>query len=73
MQARVLGPTGRRRLSSTRSPATSSSASGAPSGFASRHEILVDLENLGDENYRGISWGLDAPGRGVFVRYSLRF
>jgi hemoglobin/transferrin/lactoferrin receptor protein len=41
--------------------------------FASRHEIQVDLENLGDENYRGISWGLDAPGRGAFVRYSLRF
>jgi hemoglobin/transferrin/lactoferrin receptor protein len=41
--------------------------------FASRHEILVDLENLGDENYRGISWGLDAPGRGAYVRYSLRF
>jgi len=41
--------------------------------FATRHEILVDLENLGDENYRGISWGLDAPGRGAYVRYSLRF
>ena len=41
--------------------------------FAARHEILVDLENLGDESYRGISWGLDAPGRGAYVRYSLRF
>ena len=41
--------------------------------FASRHEIRVDLENLGDESYRGISWGLDAPGRGAYVRYSLRF
>jgi hemoglobin/transferrin/lactoferrin receptor protein len=41
--------------------------------FASGHEILVDLENLGDESYRGISWGLDAPGRGAYVRYSLRF
>jgi outer membrane receptor protein involved in Fe transport len=41
--------------------------------FASRHEIQVDLENLGDESYRGISWGLDAPGRGAYVRYSLRF
>jgi hemoglobin/transferrin/lactoferrin receptor protein len=41
--------------------------------LATRHEILFDLENLGDENYRGISWGLDAPGRGVYVRYALRF
>jgi hemoglobin/transferrin/lactoferrin receptor protein len=26
-----------------------------------------------DRNYRGISWGLDAPGRGVFARYAVRF
>jgi hemoglobin/transferrin/lactoferrin receptor protein len=37
------------------------------------HELLVDLENLTDENYRGISWGMDAPGRGVSVRYGVRF
>jgi outer membrane receptor protein involved in Fe transport len=37
------------------------------------HEVLVDLENLGDENYRGISWGLDAPGLGIAVRYIARF
>ncbi|MGB2715015.1 MAG: TonB-dependent receptor [Vicinamibacterales bacterium] len=38
-----------------------------------KHELLVDLENLGDENYRGISWGVDAPGRGLSVRYVARF
>ena len=38
-----------------------------------KHELLVDLENLGDENYRGISWGVDAPGRGISVRYVARF
>jgi hemoglobin/transferrin/lactoferrin receptor protein len=38
-----------------------------------RHEIFVDAENLTDENYRGISWGMDAPGVGVNVRYILRF
>jgi hemoglobin/transferrin/lactoferrin receptor protein len=38
-----------------------------------RHELLVDLENLGDENYRGISWGVDGPGRGVSLRYVARF
>jgi hemoglobin/transferrin/lactoferrin receptor protein len=37
------------------------------------HTVLVDAENLGDENYRGISWGMDAPGRGISVRYRVRF
>jgi hemoglobin/transferrin/lactoferrin receptor protein len=38
-----------------------------------RHELLVDLENLTDETYRGISWGIDGPGRGVSIRYVARF
>jgi hemoglobin/transferrin/lactoferrin receptor protein len=38
-----------------------------------RSELRIDLENLTDENYRGISWGVDAPGRGVSVRYITRF
>jgi hemoglobin/transferrin/lactoferrin receptor protein len=37
------------------------------------HTVMVDAENLGDENYRGISWGMDAPGRGLAVRYLYRF
>jgi hemoglobin/transferrin/lactoferrin receptor protein len=41
--------------------------------FGGSHEVLFDLENLGDENYRGVSWGLDAPGRGIYLRYALRF
>ena len=40
---------------------------------AGRHEVVVDLENLSDENYRGLSWGMDAPGRGVSVRYGVKF
>ena len=38
-----------------------------------RHELLLDAENLTDENYRGPSWGIDAPGRGFFLRYIARF
>jgi hemoglobin/transferrin/lactoferrin receptor protein len=38
-----------------------------------RQELAVDLENLTDRNYRGISWGMDAPGRSLGVRYSVRF
>jgi hemoglobin/transferrin/lactoferrin receptor protein len=41
--------------------------------FGGRHQILVDFQNLTDENYRGISWGIDAPGRGVYLRYGLDF
>jgi len=37
------------------------------------HEVVVDLENLNDENYRGISWGMDAPGFGVSVKYLVKF
>lgn len=37
------------------------------------HQVLVTVDNLGDRNYRGISWGVDAPGRGVSVKYIARF
>ena len=47
---------------------------GLRAGFRSgAHELIVDAENLNDKNYRGISWGMDAPGRGVAVKYLLRF
>ncbi|MBY0493236.1 MAG: TonB-dependent receptor [Cyanobacteria bacterium] len=38
-----------------------------------KHELLIDAENLNDKNYRGISWGIDAPGRGITVKYVARF
>jgi outer membrane receptor protein involved in Fe transport len=38
-----------------------------------KHELVVDFENIGDKNYRGLSWGMDAPGRGVSIRYGLKF
>jgi hemoglobin/transferrin/lactoferrin receptor protein len=37
-----------------------------------RHELLLDFENLTDQNYRGISWGMDAPGRSVSLPYAAR-
>jgi hemoglobin/transferrin/lactoferrin receptor protein len=37
------------------------------------HSITVDAENLTDEGYRGISWGMDGAGRGISVRYSVSF
>ena len=41
--------------------------------FGERHLVTVDIENINDKNYRGISWGMDAPGRSFGVRYSYRF
>ena len=37
------------------------------------HSIVIDAENLTDESYRGISWGMDGAGRGLSVRYSVSF
>ena len=41
--------------------------------FNERSEVLVDLENIFDKSYRGISWGIDGGGRGVTVRFHHRF
>jgi len=38
-----------------------------------QHAVLVDAENLTNESYRGISWGMDGSARGVTVRYQLKF
>jgi hemoglobin/transferrin/lactoferrin receptor protein len=38
-----------------------------------RHNFIVELENLTDENCRGIAWGLDAPGRGISIAYLAGF
>ncbi len=37
------------------------------------HDVALDLENINDKNYRGISWGMDAPGRSFGFRYNYRF
>lgn len=71
IQARVLGSAGAAPLyAAVAGYAVFGIRAGARVG---RHELLVDAENLGDRNYRGVSWGVDAPGRGVFLRYSVRF
>jgi hemoglobin/transferrin/lactoferrin receptor protein len=37
------------------------------------HKVVLDAQNLTDKNYRGPSWGMDAPGRGVFVGYRVDY
>lgn len=44
---------------------------GVPLG--SRTEVLADLYNLGDRNYRGVGWGVDGLGRGVVLKVRHRF
>ncbi len=73
VQVRVLGPSG---AAAPLVPELSGYAVFGVRGalrLGTHHEVLVDLENIGDRNYRGISWGLDAPGRGLFLRYVVRF
>jgi outer membrane receptor protein involved in Fe transport len=41
--------------------------------FGERSEVLFDFENIGDKQYRGISWGVDGAGRGVTLRYRYKF
>jgi outer membrane receptor protein involved in Fe transport len=44
-------------------------------GFRVRehHEFILGFENIGDRNYRGVNWGIDAPGRSFSLRYLKRF
>jgi hemoglobin/transferrin/lactoferrin receptor protein len=73
VQERVLGPSGVAQPLFPTIPGYVVFGVRGAIRFAERHEILFDLENIGDESYRGISWGMDAPGRGVYLRYSLSF
>jgi hemoglobin/transferrin/lactoferrin receptor protein len=41
--------------------------------FSERSEVLFDFENIGDKQYRGISWGIDGGGRGLTLRYRYEF
>lgn len=40
--------------------------------FGERSDVVVDFENVADKSFRGVSWGMDGPGRGVMVSYRLR-
>ena len=41
--------------------------------FGKQHELMLEAENLTDRNYRGIAWGLDAPGRSFSFAWTTRF
>ncbi len=35
--------------------------------------VSIDFENIFDHNHRGLSWGIDGPGRSVTARYQYKF
>ncbi len=41
--------------------------------IGTRHSFILELENLTDKNYRGIAWGIDAPGRSLSISYQTSF
>ncbi len=41
--------------------------------LAERQSLVAEFENIADRNYRGISWGVDAPGRSITLRYTISF
>jgi len=41
--------------------------------FSQNRQVTFEFENVTDKNYRGIAWGLDAPGRSVSFAYVTRF
>ncbi|MFQ3580291.1 MAG: TonB-dependent receptor [Chloracidobacterium sp.] len=41
--------------------------------FGERQDLTVAVDNLLDQNYRTISSGVDAPGRNLTIRYTVRF
>ena len=38
-----------------------------------KQELSADFQNMFNHNYRGISWGMDAPGRSLGMRYTIQF
>ncbi len=41
--------------------------------IGTRSELTLDFENVADRNYRGIAWGIDAPGRNLSVSWRTSF
>ncbi|MCA1591540.1 MAG: TonB-dependent receptor [Acidobacteria bacterium] len=41
--------------------------------FGENSELFLDFQNIADRSYRGLSWGIDGPGRSITARYRYRF
>ena len=38
-----------------------------------KSDISFDFKNITDQNYRGLAWGIEGPGRSITGRYRFRF
>jgi len=41
--------------------------------WGERSDVGIDFENITDQNYRGLAWGIEGPGRSVSARYRFHF
>jgi outer membrane receptor protein involved in Fe transport len=39
--------------------------------LSARHELFLDVLNVTDEYFRGMSWGMPGPGRSIRARYAV--
>lgn len=72
VQARVLGTLDSAPLYTTVGGYTTVGLRGGIR-LGANHELTVDVENVGDVNYRGIAWGIDAPGRNLTLGWRSKF
>jgi len=72
VQARVLGTTSSAPLYTSVHGYTTVAVR-AGYRFSANRQVTFEIENVTDRNYRGIAWGLDAPGRSVSFAYVTRF
>jgi hemoglobin/transferrin/lactoferrin receptor protein len=73
IQRRVLGPDLEPSSLFTRVPGYATFNVRGGIRFNERHDLLLEFENITDRNYRGVDWGVDGPGRGVYLRFNTRF
>jgi hemoglobin/transferrin/lactoferrin receptor protein len=72
VQARVLGTASSAPLYTSVAGYTTIGVRGG-FRFGGHSELMVDFENMTDQNYRGIAWGIDAPGHNLSIMWRTRF
>ncbi|HEX5731872.1 MAG TPA: TonB-dependent receptor [Blastocatellia bacterium] len=73
IQTRVLGPDLEPSSLFTRVPGYATFNVRGGFKLNERNDLLIEFENITDRNYRGVDWGIDGPGAGVYVRFNTRF
>ncbi|HET8675178.1 MAG TPA: TonB-dependent receptor, partial [Blastocatellia bacterium] len=66
IQQRVLGPALEPSSLFTRVPGYATFNVRGGFKLSERNDLLIEFENITDRNYRGVDWGIDGPGAGVY-------